>query len=259
MLEQYKWLERATSKIRFGPDREAVRRELMGHMEDLRDHYIEQGMPEEEALSAALRAMGSPEDIAEDLGRLHRPWLGYLWRFSQGLLLAAAGVCLALVIWGQYRSFPYFDLPGADLYDYLTWEFMGFVGEFEVREIAPGAAVSTGGYTIRVESASLRRANPEERWTLDVNLHIDTGWRGEELYWGSSVIQEIRDSTGLVHGFGTDHWYNTGCSEAVWGLGQKAGLWLDDVPEEAEWVELDVGYGSLMRTLHIDLTREAGA
>lgn len=258
MLEQYKWLEQATSKIRFGPDREAVQRELLGHIEDLQAHYIETGMPEDAAVSAALEAMGSPDQIAEDLGRLHRPWLGYLWRFSQGLLLAAAALCLALTVWGQYVSAPRLDLPGSSLYDYLSWEFMRFVGEHERHEIAPGAAVSTGGYTIRVESASLRRSNPETRWTLDVNFHIDTGWRGEELYWGPNIIQEIRDSTGLVHASDTDHWYNTGFSEAVWGLGQKAGLWLDNVPGDAEWVELDIGYGSLMRTLHIDLTKEAG-
>ena len=94
MLARYKWAERATAKIRFRPDREAVARELLEHIQDLLDHCGETGMGEEAAEAAALAAMGDPESIADELGRLHRPWLGYLWRVSQGLLLAAIGVCL---------------------------------------------------------------------------------------------------------------------------------------------------------------------
>ena len=37
MLARYKWAERATAKIRFRPDREAVARELLEHIQDLLD------------------------------------------------------------------------------------------------------------------------------------------------------------------------------------------------------------------------------
>ena len=195
MLARYKWAERATAKIRFRPDREAVVRELLEHIQDLLDHYGETGMGEEAAEAAALAAMGDPEAIADELGRLHRPWLGYLWRVSQGLLLAAIGVCLVLCAIRVFSSPRLYDLPGWEVYDRLTWRaeaVIGEPGEAEEYELIPSGLTSTGGYTIRAERAVLRRGGgPVQEapwWTLILYLHIDVGWRGEELYWGPNVI-----------------------------------------------------------------------
>ena len=160
MLARYKWAERATAKIRFRPDREAVARELLEHIQDLLDHCGETGMGEEAAEAAALAAMGDPESIADELGRLHRPWLGYLWRVSQGLLLAAIGVCLVLCAIRVFSSPRLYDLPGWEVYDRLTWRaeaVIGEPGEAEEYELIPSGLTSTGGYTIRAERAVLRR------------------------------------------------------------------------------------------------------
>ena len=78
MLARYKWVERATAKIRFRPDREAVARELTEHIQDLLDHYGETGMGEEAAEAAG---MVQPSDgqvyyitlPGEDQARAHRP------------------------------------------------------------------------------------------------------------------------------------------------------------------------------------------
>ena len=70
------WLDTATKKVLFRPDRKTVRRELEAHLEDLLEAS---GLDEETAVSA----MGDPASLAEELGRLHRPWWGYLWRASQ--------------------------------------------------------------------------------------------------------------------------------------------------------------------------------
>lgn len=256
MLGKYKWLEKATAKILFGPDQKAVQRELADHIDDLAEHYMERGMGPEAAETAALEAMGNPEAIAEDLGRLHRPWLGWLWRFSTGLMFAAMGLCLMLFAARIFDTELY--LPGADVYDYLTWKFEIIVGEPVERELVPNGSVTTGGYTIQTERAVLRITGDPERmepwWNLVLHFHIDTGWRDEELFWGPDVVAEIRDSVGTVYGPDSVHYCYWGCSESAWVLGQKAALELNDVPEAAEWVELDIGYGSLMRTLHIDLT-----
>ena len=203
MLARYKWAERATAKIRFRPDREAVARELLEHIQDLLDHCGETGMGEEAAEAAALAAMGDPEAIAEELGRLHRPWLGYLWRVSQGLLLAAIGVCLVLCAIRVFSNPRLYHLPGWEVYNHLAWRaeaVIGEPGEAEEYELIPSGLTSTGGYTIRAERAVLRRgggpAQEAPWWTLILYLHIDVGWRGEELYWGPNVIAEVRDSAG---------------------------------------------------------------
>ena len=90
-MNEKSWLDTATAKIRFRPDRRAVRRELEAHLEDLREHT---GLTEE----AALEAMGDPGRIAEELGRIHRPWLGYLWTASRAIVWAALALVLVLVL-----------------------------------------------------------------------------------------------------------------------------------------------------------------
>ena len=86
----YEWLNTAVAGIRFKPDREAVETELREHIEDktLDLMRIFPGMTEEEARDRALSGMGDPAEIGRELAKVHKPWLGYLWRASQGLLAA---------------------------------------------------------------------------------------------------------------------------------------------------------------------------
>lgn len=73
------WCKAATAKIRYGPDREAVREELQAHLEDKYDALVASGLSPEEAAVKTLESMGSPAEIAPQLGAIHRPWLGYLY------------------------------------------------------------------------------------------------------------------------------------------------------------------------------------
>ena len=84
------WCKAATAKIRYGPDREAVAAELLGHMEDKYDAMVASGMTEAEAIQKTLESMGSTGEIAPQLGRIHRPWLGYLY---------TATLAVAVTLW----------------------------------------------------------------------------------------------------------------------------------------------------------------
>lgn len=88
IMGMYSWLSIATSGIRFGPDQEAVRRELMEHMEDKAADLMRifPDMTEEEAGERALSEMGDAWELKKELARVHRPWLGYLWRCTQVLV-----------------------------------------------------------------------------------------------------------------------------------------------------------------------------
>ena len=98
-LSPDQWLDTAVRGIRFGPDREAVRAELYGHLEDkIADlRRIFPDLKREEAEDMALSQMGDPDAIGRELARLHRPWLGYLWRASRWASVTAA-VLLALTL-----------------------------------------------------------------------------------------------------------------------------------------------------------------
>lgn len=73
------WCKAATVKIRYGPDREAVQTELQAHLEDKYYDLVASGLSSEEAAAKTLESMGSPAEIAPQLGAIHRPWLGYLY------------------------------------------------------------------------------------------------------------------------------------------------------------------------------------
>lgn len=113
IMEMYSWLSIATSGIRFGPDREAVRAELMEHMEDKSADLLRifPDMTEEEAGEQALAGMGDAWELKKELAKVHTPWLGWLWRCTQVLvwgllalsLLAALGSADGLLAHQAYR------------------------------------------------------------------------------------------------------------------------------------------------------------
>ena len=41
----------------------------------------------EDAEARALEDMGDPEEIGKELARIHKPWLGYLWRASKWIAI----------------------------------------------------------------------------------------------------------------------------------------------------------------------------
>ena len=128
------WLDTATKGIRFGPDRRAVRKELADHLEDKHAALCRAfpDIPPEEAEQRALDSMGDPAEIGRELARLHRPWLGYLWRASQVLL----ALCLLWTIsvgpldlwqgrgaeWWDFDDLPSFDGAEAAQARYLPGE-----------------------------------------------------------------------------------------------------------------------------------------
>ena len=232
-MNEKSWLDTATAKIRFRPDRRAVRRELEAHLEDLREHT---GLTEE----AALETMGDPGRIAEELGRIHRPWPGYLWRASQIALAGTAVFCCLLAILAEAAYQPLGRLAGG-------LAPVPFTEAAEEREVSSGMAVETGGYTIRAERAVLRRDGGSP-WTLAVDLRIDLGWRREPLIL-QNAWSGARSSAGACG-------QRTAAYSASWLFWQKACIAVE-VPEDAEWAELDFGWGERRRTLRINLTEEA--
>ena len=93
------WLDTAVKGIRFGPDRRAVRSELAAHLEDKATDLrrIFPDLTDQEAQERTLAGMGDAAEIGKQLARVHRPWLGYLWRASQ-IVLAAALLWAALLL-----------------------------------------------------------------------------------------------------------------------------------------------------------------
>lgn len=139
------WLDTAVSGIRFGPDRRAVRSELESHMEDktadLRRVFPD--IPDDEAQARALSAMGDAEELKKELARVHRPWLGYLWRASQVLMWGALAVFLLICVSGN----DHYQSAGFPLW-------MDWTGHYPApADLSPERA-EVGGYTFQIVEAA---------------------------------------------------------------------------------------------------------
>ena len=124
-FKQDQWLDTAVSGIRFHLDRKRVRRELEGHLEDKKADLrrIFPDIPEAEAQSRALAAMGDPEELKTALAKVHKPWLGWLWQASQWVMLLLMFASLVLSsncrgidcsIWGRNGGRVYHQIKDGD-------------------------------------------------------------------------------------------------------------------------------------------------
>lgn len=148
-----RWLMEATRAIRFAPDRRAVEAELRAHIEDKTADLMRifPSLPQEEARDMALAQMGDAAEIGQALAKIHKPWLGWLWRASQVMLWTLV-VVLLLMAWNGLDLWPGFVEQSY---------FSKGVEEFVQVAIGPGATrtdlkkpatVTVGEYTFTVDT-----------------------------------------------------------------------------------------------------------
>ena len=137
------WLDTAVSEIIFAPDRKKVRQELADHLEDrMADlQRIFPDIPEEEAQTRALAGMGDAEEVKTQLARVHRPWMGWLWRGSQwALWLLTMGFCL-------------FNMGSRIEYDFSN-SLRGRSGTEVYHRVRDGEKARMGQYTFQITGAA---------------------------------------------------------------------------------------------------------
>ena len=239
------WLDAATREIRFGPDRRRVRQELEDHILDRIEAAKDRGLSDHEAEEAAVEAMGDPGPVARELGRLHRPWLGYLWRASQVLLVVLA-LCIA-ANWTYFRNFwnsgPDWAPPEPPPDSPYVW-----------RDLSLGEA---GGYRFTAPLVFWQQWD-DGTWSGDVIL------QGESLrFWEkwnpNESILEVRDSRGIsyynrtraggISAEGIPQFYYNPAQSSYTSVTTE--IWLDYVPDpqEIQWLELTIGDETLTISL----------
>ena len=182
-----RWLELATFRIAFIPDRKAVRAELEEHLEDkaLDLQRIFPDLTAEEAKERAASEMGDPEEIGKELAKIHKPWLGYFWRVSQ-LLLAAVVIGLAVLL--------------SDLPSYVLWpggesipsELSGQAEGLSRQPLACWGEQTAGVYTFRLREAELWTAPDGQAQAVYLVLEAETPrpWEGLSSAFGECLWAE---------------------------------------------------------------------
>lgn len=262
------WMDTATRGIRFGPDRDVVRQELTEHLEDkiadLKRFYPE--MSDRDAEQRALAQMGDAEEIGREMARIHKPWLGYLWRFSQAMLLL---VVLMFAVglkehaenywfeqlktdWRYSREFQiiegvlYGNNPTADLEgtnfgreDWSDRERLALYPELNQEQ-------RLGEATVTLSQAALWR-DTEYKHSLyaQVNIAYDKPWEKSKLL---STYLQAEDSLGNHYGYELILRENGATQKGMGALGWKRHwdgyTWnfiISELPENAEWVRFTYG------------------
>lgn len=177
-MGMYDWLTIATRGIRFKPDREVVRAELREHLEDKMDDLMRifPDLLPGEAEERALREMGEPEEIGKELAKIHKPWLGWLWRVSQVALWIVAAILLHNVVsaasvedylGGWYHS-------GPDL-EYVSLD--SIMGPAEIIDLKPWeGTVEVDGHRITMEQALLKEWEDETRLAVVLRCWSPRFW-----------------------------------------------------------------------------------
>ena len=276
------WLDLATADIRFKPDRAAVRGELKAHIEDqaeaIRRRHPDLG--EEEAERQAAAQMGDPEEVGRALARLHRPWLGYLWRASQ--VAVALAVALTLCLGGpglveQIRLRGEIQEREPTLSDYYLWGEDVFLpggpfapgpeeGRPEITRtplltVCPEETVELKDFRLRVTQASLwsfRWEDGREEWWLFWELEAaEVPW----LPLAPEVAQRVRgeDSRGNTyastlegHGEGVPYILTNGNGGGL--LSQRFRMSVSGMEPGAEWFRLEYDRDGVEWSLTIPLT-----
>ena len=125
-MKAEEYLKTLTEQIRCKMAREAVRDELLCHIEDQKAAFISEGMEQDEAEEAAVLEMGDTVETGNEMDRIHRPKMawgmialiavlsiagyvvqklieakvveagGYNWLGSKNLLFLAAGLVIMI-------------------------------------------------------------------------------------------------------------------------------------------------------------------
>ena len=250
------WLDTAVAKIRFGPDRKEVRAELEAHLEDkaLDFQRIFPGLTEEEARERAVSEMGDPEKIGKELARIHKPWLGYLWRASQVLAVAALIWLVAVAATLAWNWL----VPGEPETEESPWTY-----EAEIPFSSQGS-VQAGSYTLQVEGVlQMEEGHDVGGLALTWTAFSPLVWEEptSHLYW------RAEDNLGNVYFSHADLGMAIYVAETyryvpatTWersGLGWTGRCRVWNVPREAQWVRLILDFDE--EPITILLEREEGA
>lgn len=267
------WLLTATEKIRFGPDRAAVRRELEAHIQDREDGYRAKGLADRDAEKAAVKDMGDPYEISEALGKIHSPWWGRLWRASQWALAM-------VLIWAVFAAVGFVRDQGDLGERYVpslpeeteVWTYSGGHTRTDrlLQSWEPAGSVSLGGYRFTVPLVYLVYTEPwtyangeaiPEQYELTVVLRAWT-WRFWEPISSSQYMilsNAAQDSNGRLYGRWERGLFDEETHLSYFCRTYEGGpssiyfeIYLDLSEGEApDWLDIPVGYGGC--SLRVDL------
>ena len=245
MIDFDDWCYHAVAQIRFKPDREEVFRELKAHLEDHYEDLLAQGHSPDKARRLVMEAMGDPEEIAPQLGQIHKPGLGYLYR-------AVKWITIPICLWAVFLLVAHFGSHIHSLISTSTYDSLREEGEGGFY-CQPDVADSADGYRFKITEAAVNASGD--------TLHLEL--QSVRWFW-------LQEPAVLNHFYAVDSLGNHYTSryqaqyddvpKVSWGGGFSSQFFTSDHLEishfdsRAEWVELRYDRDGRNIVLRIDLT-----
>lgn len=256
---KFKWCREVTEQVRFKPDRDKIREELIAHIMDHVDDLKDSGLTEEEAETQAVDAMGDPVAIGKQLDAIHKPWLGWLWMVSRWLvmLLALTALALAQINWYDLFYDSYLGRVDQEEFYHNTLNFAG-VEESELQDVWAVGSLEQLDFTVDKvrwvpDGRLMLRFRVKQPWYDFVS---EPAWICQRLY--------LQDETGnrwVEHNFNPDGNGRLDTDEyAVWAHARDSRhswtyvLTMYGVPQDAPWLDLCYDYAGRRMIIRIDLT-----
>ena len=265
-----KWCREAVSRIVLPGDRTPVEQELMGHLEDRYEYFREQGYNTDDAEMLSLDSMGNSDEIARELGRIHRPFWGRTAKVTRILLIAVVLFTLFFSFASLLKNFYFrhsFSVPVYEFYDPYSGEEANYQTGYAYRQFyaQPEISFSSDGYTVTVSQTALwhnKQRNSagliEETHPLYLQLTVTTPWIWLEADTASRWIR-AEDACGnrydspYTSAPGTNRILIKSYRKNPWTTIHELVIW-DLAAPDAQWIDLHYDRGGRNHILRIDLT-----
>lgn len=201
------WLDTAMDQVRCKPEHKAIRAELLGHIEDKEQYFLDKGMEPQEAARAAVEAMGDPIAVGKEMDQAHPFFWGKFYAVAKVaiVLLCGALIFLAIVaaengtLGNIVQSYPL----KISSYDPVEWGGDGVIVWED-----PYEPVKQSGYTIDVtraywnpvvEYTNYAGAQQDENvLSIDFKVSNPRPWCAEPLFMyrlevlgGEDIVSEL--------------------------------------------------------------------
>ena len=266
----FTWCRAAVKKIKYRPDRDAVHKELYEHLEDRYESFRSRGWKHEEAIDKTIEAMGSAEELAVQLAKIHRPFWPYMLIFSRVLLIIA--LVITILPFGLFLSENIEQNPTFKDF-YPAHEFDAYKDTFyqdadrtaqRLLYLEPGCTERIDDYIITITNAAC--------WKIEYN----TVTAAEEIMFLRMKVVNLNPWSELANNVGKFFWaedslgnyYYSGFEYAFWdeshieGQCKRSGLFsytlemdlVNYISQDAEWIDLHYDRDGRDFALRIDLT-----
>lgn len=259
------WCFAAVEKIKYRPDRDAVYTELLQHLDDRCESFIEQGMHKDEAVRKTVEVMGDPGELSVQLAAIHRPFWGFAYSITKWLMRIVAVIAVICTLFNIFSNIISRDMdtPKESTDAYYTRPAEPNATRFVYTE--PNCSDSSDGYTFTVTRAALHQYT-----TISSDEYL-FAFEGSCLYIEvkvSSINLLAEDCHGICDFWGIDdhgHIYTYHNSTPLGYM--RCALTSDGIftqyytfkivieqPEDCTWFELHYDRDGRDVVLHIDLS-----